>query len=140
MEADMAHNRRLDTNYDNFPSGMREYLEAYGWHFSKKMCDWAVGKMKTKGGALEPLSREELDATLKKYGIKLENDTACDALYVANMAKSDYFKSAITDEMHLALFIKDYMDDEDGYDGLPFTRFYADCIGKGCPINWEDMM
>ena len=56
------------------------------------------------------------------------------------MAKSDFYKSAITDEMHLALFIKDYMDDEDGYEGLPFTRFFADCIGKGCPILWEDMM
>ena len=53
--------QRLDT-YSRFPSGMQEYLSAYGWHFSKKMCDWAVGKMKTKGGALEPLSREDLDA------------------------------------------------------------------------------
>lgn len=25
-------------------------------------------------------------------------------------------------------------------DGLPMTRFYADCIGKGTPIMWEDMI
>ena len=32
-------------------------------------------------------------------------------------------------------YIKDYVDDKDGYDGLPFTRFYADCIGSGTPIS-----
>ena len=37
-------------------------------------------------------------------------------------------------------FIKDYIDDKDGYPELPFTRFYADCIGSGCPINWGDML
>ena len=131
--------QRLDT-YSRFPSGMQDYLSAYGWHFSRKMCDWAVGKMKTKGGALEPLSREDLDAILKKYGIKLENDTACDALYVANMAKADYFGRSISDMAHLALFVKDYLDDPDGYRGLPFTRFVADCMGSGNPIMWEDML
>ena len=38
---------RLDT-YSKMPSGMKEYLEAYGWHFSKRMCEWATGKMKCK--------------------------------------------------------------------------------------------
>lgn len=27
---------------------MREYLEAYGFHFSKKLYEWAVSKMKVK--------------------------------------------------------------------------------------------
>ena len=31
-------------------------------------------------------------------------------------------------EEKLAYFIKDYIDDGDAYDGMPFTRFYADCI------------
>ena len=43
--------------------------------------------------------------------------------------------SSIIDEQHVALFIKDYVDDPDGYEELPFTRFYADCIGSGVPIN-----
>ena len=38
------------------------------------------------------------------------------------------------------LFVKDYIDDPDGYEGLPFTRFYADCIGSGTPIMWSDML
>lgn len=56
------------------------------------------------------------------------------------MCRADYLGSSITDEGHVAMFIKDYVDDPDGYDGLPFTRFYADCIGSGKPIMWEDML
>ena len=59
---------------------------------------------------------------------------------VSNMGKADYLKSSIPDDTHLALFVKDYIDDPDGYDGLPFTRFYADCIGSGTPIMWENML
>lgn len=93
-----------------------------------------------KAKKLEPMTKDEVKGLLGRFGLKIEHDEGYDCVYVANMAKSDYYKSAITDEMHLALFIKDYMDDEDGYEGLPFTRFYADCIGKGTPINWEEAM
>ena len=51
------------------------------------------------------------------------------------MCKADYMGSSIIDEQRAALFIKDYIDDKDGYPELPFTRFYADCVGSGCPIN-----
>ena len=135
--------QRLDT-YDNLPSGMREYLATYGWHFSKKMCEWAVGNMKVekngKPEKLEAMKRDDVEEMLKKLGIKLEKDKGYDAVYVANMAKADYFKSSIPDEAHLAMFVKDYIDEPDGYEGLPFTRFYADCIGSGTPIMWEDML
>ena len=135
---------RLDM-YSKMPSGMKEYLEAYGWHFSKKMCEWAVSRMKCKDDAgkqkkLEPMKKDEVEELLKKYGVKLENDKGYDCVYVANMAKSDYMKSSIADDAHLALFVKDYIDDVDAYDGMPFTRFYADCIGSGKPIMWEDML
>ena len=118
--------QRLDT-YDRIPPAMADYLSQYGWHFSKKMCLWAVSHMKMENKStgkeekLEPISKEH-------------------SVYVANMAKSDYYKSSITDEAHLALFIKDYIDDVDAYNGMPFTRFYADCIGSGNPIMWEQMM
>lgn len=137
--------QRLDT-YDDMPSGMRKYLSMYGWHFSNNMFDWAVSMMKVKDTStgkekrLESMSKDAVYDMLKKYGVKIENDNGCDVAYVANMAKADYFKSSITDELHLALFVKDYIDDTDGYNGLPFTRFVADCIGKGTPIMWLDML
>ena len=141
----MRQMSRLDANY-RFPSGMQEYLDTYGWNFSKKMCEWAVKQMKRKNPQtqkeepLEMLDKDKLDEMLKKYNIALQNDNGYNAVYAANMARADYFKSSIADEQHLALFVKDYIDDTDGYPTLAFTRFYADCIGKGCVIPWEDVL
>lgn len=128
------------------PSGMREYLDTYGWHFSKKLCEWAVSNMKKISpgtGKIEKaqmMSKDEVEELLKKQGIVIDNCKGYDHVYVANMAKADYWKSSIDDDAHLAKFIKDYLDDYDGYDGVAMTRFYADCIGEGTPIVWEDMI
>lgn len=130
---------RLDL-YDTFPSGMRKYLSYYGWHFNKAMYEWAISNMSSKNTNLHKLTKEEVDNILIKHNVTIENKTSYDYVYVANMATFDYLNSSIADEKHLALFIKDYVDDVDGYPELPFTRFYADCIGKGIPINWSDML
>lgn len=135
---------RLDAR-DKFPSGMEDYLATYGWHFSKKMCDWATSKMykldATKNKTfITPMKKEGVDELLKRYNINLENKLGYDYVFAANMCMADYMGSSIDDERHMALFIRDYVDDQDGYSELPFTRFYADCIGSGTPINWEDMI
>ena len=136
---------RLDS-YDTYPSGMREYLSTYGWHFSKKMCEWAVSRMYKDGEDNKPeqaipnYTRERVDLLLKRFNLKLENNKGYDDVYVANMCKFDFLGSSIDNEMKLAQFIKDYIDDADAYEGMPFTRFYADCIGSGTPIIWEDML
>lgn len=83
---------------------------------------------------ITPYTKESVMDLLKANGVKLENDFGYDAVYVANMAKADYYGSSISDDAHLAKFIKDYLDDPDGYEGIAFTRFYADCIGSGTPI------
>ena len=132
---------RLDNNNDRMPSGMREYLNYYGWHFNKKLCDFAVSHMIISGGnKLDPISKESVEQMLGRYGITLEKCKGYDAVFVANMAKADYYGSSIPSEDYLARFVKDYIDDPDGYDGLPMTRFFADVIGKGVVIDWEDML
>lgn len=141
----MGHETRLDANY-KFPSGMQEYLDAYGWHFSKKMCEWAVSKMKRKNpqtGKEEPLDymdKDETEEFLKKYNVVLPDVKGYDAVYLLAMVRSDFFKSAIVDEQHLALYVKDFFSDTDGYPTMAFTRFYADCIGSGTPIQFDDML
>ena len=77
---------------------------------------------------------------LKRNGVTIERDKGYDCVYTANMLKSDFYKKSIADEAHLCQHIKLYMDDVDGYEGLPFTRFVADCMGSGNPIIWEDML
>ena len=136
---------RLDS-YDIYPSGMREYLSTYGWHFSKKMCEWAISRMYKDGEDNKPeqaipnYTRERVDLLLKRFNLKLEKNKGYDDVYVANMCKFDFLGSSIDNEMKLAQFIKDYIDDADAYEGMPFTRFYADCIGSGTPIMWEDIL
>lgn len=138
------YRERLDSR-DNFPSGMEDYLAQNGWHFNKKLCEWAVGKMKKKNqlnkiDKITPYTKDNLEAMLKNNNINIENDIGYDALYVLNMAKADYHGSSINEELRLIRFVKDYLDDPDGYDGVALTRFYADCIGKGEAIPWEDVL
>ena len=134
---------RLDIR-SSFPSGMEEYLEYYGWHFSKKMEEWAASKMyKEVNGQkqyITPYTKESLEELLNKVGISLDGGVTYDAVYIANMVKADFFGSSIPDEIHLAKYIKDVCEDSDAYEGMPFTRFYADCIGSGCPIHWQDLI
>ena len=135
---------RLDAR-EVFPSGMEEYLSQYGWHFSKKMCEWAVSRMYKRNSLdkkipIQSGNKDSVDKLLNKYGVTIENKIGYDYVFAANMCIADYYGSSIIDEQHVALFIKDYVDDPDGYEELPFTRFYADCIGSGVPINWEDML
>lgn len=132
---------RLDVK-DKFPSGMEEYLAFNGWHFNKKMCDWAVSKMRVSdGGPLKHIyTAESVETLFEKCGITLKNQFDYDCVYVANMARADFYGSSLADEIKLAKFIKDFMDDPDGYEEIAFTRFYADCIGKGIAIPWEDML
>lgn len=135
---------RLDAR-EVFPSGMEEYLSQYGWHFSKKMCEWAVSRMYKRNSLdkkipIQSWNKDSVDKLLNKYGVTIENKIGYDYVFAANMCIADYYGSSIIDEQHVALFIKDYVDDPDGYEELHFTRFYADCIGSGVPINWEDML
>lgn len=135
---------RLDAR-EVFPSGMEEYLSQYGWHFSKKMCEWAISRMYKRNSLdkkipIQSWNKDSVDKLLNKYGVTIENKIGYDYVFAANMCIADYYGSSIIDEQHVALFIKDYVDDSDGYEELPFTRFYADCIGSGVPINWEDML
>lgn len=135
--------KRLDM-YERMPSGMEEFLSTYGWHFSKKLCEWAVKRMKRKDlrtgqhVPVEMTKKEDLDNLFRRYGVDPTEFTAYDAMYVYHMAKADYFGSSIVEEQRLVMFVKDYLTDPDGYDEVAMTRFYADCIGKGEMPDWED--
>lgn len=132
--------QRLDT-YSRMPAGMQDYLSAYGWHFSKAMAEWAISMMKDRNDKpVKPMEKQALEERMKIYGIDTSKYVWPDAIYVEAMLRSDCMGSSYEDEKHLMKGVGDYMDDKDGYEGKAFTRFYADCIGQGQPIYWEDMM
>lgn len=132
--------QRLDT-YDTMPKAMKAYLSNYGWHFNKKLCEWAISMMRDRNKARLPLvEKDKVESMLKQYGVEITADKLYDAMYVLHMAKADFMGSSIADEAHLAKYVGDYINDPDGYDGIALTRFYADCMGKGIGIEWEDVL
>lgn len=126
--------------YDELPEDMKVYLRYNGRHFNRRLLDVAVSGMETKDGPLKPITKDNWEQLLTQYGIKIDNSVATiyDQLYAANMCKADYLGSSIPDELHLCKYVKDVLDDVDGYDGLVFNRWYADMCRKGLSIDWYE--
>ena len=134
-------NNRLDY-YDILPEGMDSYLSAHGRHFSKSMLKWAVSMMKDRrGNSVKLIDKERFDELMKAYSQDIKRKEGYyDGVYVWCMAMSDYFGSSIIDEQHIAMYVKDYIDDIDGNETRAFDEFYINCIAKGVDIPWEDMI
>lgn len=132
------------TQYDEYPEAMLIYMRNYGPHFNKKLFKFAVSNMTKREGGVErpitPFTKEEVEALLARQGVVVERGQLMDAAYVACMCKADFLGSSIADERHMAMYIKDVIDDVDAPDGLVFNRFYADCCYKGIAIEWEEML
>jgi len=132
------------TIYDRLSDEMMDYLYNNGWHFNKNLCEFAVSKMyKTvndKKVEMKPYTKKEVDDILDKANIELDNPGLYDYVYVANMCKFDFLGSSVSDEFHLAKYVKDVVDDTDGYDGIVFSRWFMDTRKKGITIYWEDMI
>lgn len=132
------------TQFEEYPEAMLLYMRNYGPHFNRKLFEFAVSFMYKKADGskvkLNPYTKNEVDNMLKLQGIQLENNQLYDAAYVANMCKADFLGSSIKDEYHLALYIKDVIDDIDASDGIIFNRWYADMSYSGIAIDWETML
>ena len=131
-------------SYDEIPEGMKLYLNNYGCHFNKKLCMEAVSRMYTeendKKKKLKPYTKEQVDNLLSSYDIELEHNKMYDACYVANMCANDFLEKSVPDEEHLAMYVKDLLDDPDAEEGFVFNRFYADTMFMNNPIDWEEMV
>lgn len=138
--------RRPLDSHDVIPPAMRGYLSYYGFHFSKKAYEFAASQMRKlnrstgKTEKINPWTREQVSDLLARHGVIITGCTLYDAAYVAHMARCDYLGSSIPDEAHLALFIKDYLDDPDASDETAFRRWYATMVGNGTPVDFSDMM
>ena len=143
----MAKNWRRPLNdYDPIPDDMRAYLRNHDYSFSKKACEYAVSMMRKTNTAtdkdepLDPWGKEQVDDLLKRFNIRLENNIGYNYVYVANMLRADKYKSSIPDEAHLALGIKDVIDDVDCSPYCVFLEWLAKMDGNGEPIEWDDII
>lgn len=131
-------------SYDEIPNGMKRYINNYGCHFNKKLCREAVSRMYVKVAGvkehLTPYTKEQVDEMLETNNISLKRNKLYDAVYVANMCANDFLGKSVPDEEHMALFIKDMIDDPDAQEGFIFNRFYSDTVFMNSPIDWDDMI
>lgn len=130
--------------YDEIPEGMKRYINNYGCHFNKKLCEEAVSRMykevNGKREYIKPYSKEKLEEMMRAFGVHIERNKMYDGVYVANMCAADFLGKSVPTEEHLVKYVKDVLDDADAEDGYVFNRFYADCMFMGNPIEWEDMI
>lgn len=122
--------------YDTYPPDMARYLRANGWTFSRKACDYAVGKL----GLESPWPADKVDEALNRYGLKLTRSHGHDRVWVANMARSDFYKSSLPDEKALATYIADVINDKDAGDGEIMRCWYAKMVARGEPVDWDEML
>lgn len=127
---------------DLTPEAYREYIRRHGPHFTRQLCDFAVGMMKRDDGSghqvsIKPMGREEVDTLLSDYGIRLEHQAGYDHVFAANMCKADYLGDSVPGIEHMARYVRDVIDDPDGYDGIVFCRWFADMCRKRVEVPWE---
>lgn len=131
-------------SYDEIPEGMKTYINNYGCHFNKKLYEEAVSRMyKENNGRkekIQPYTKEQMDTLLKAHNIEVVRNKLYDACYVGCMCKADYLGKSVPDEHHLAMFVKDMLDDPDAEEGFVFNRFYSDTVFMNNPIEWDDML
>lgn len=139
-------NESLDIFEIDIPRELRSYLRQNGWHFGKKACSEAVKNLKRMNTAtgkfepIEPYSKEQVEELLTKNNVKLEHNKGYDFVYAANYAKARFHKSCITDDVHIALYVKDVIDNPALPGGNEFRRWCSDCDAKGIAIEWGDIL
>lgn len=122
-------------------TAFEEYVDQYGHNFNRKLYEFAVSLMRDRnGGGIKALPKEQVTEWLKTQGVTLKNDIGYNAAYIYAMAKADYYGSSIKDNIHLALFVKDYMEDPDGNPERAFDGFVMSCRAKDEPIFWDEMI
>lgn len=136
-------NTPLD-NRDWMPRDMAKYISNYGFHFDKHAFEFAVSQMRRKDAngkevKAQMYPKEDVETVLKTAGIELQNDVLYDAAFVFNMAKADYSRS-LPDDVHIALYVKETLDDVDASPETTFRRWMATMVGNGTPIPWSDFV
>lgn len=137
--------KERDDTLDLTPEAFREYRRRNGRHFNRKLCEWAVGRMTREDGDgkeyhIKMMDKEEVERILADYGIRLERNWGYDHVFAANMCKADYLGDSVPDIQHLARYVKNVIDDPDGYEGIVFGRWLSDVCNMHVEVPWEDML
>lgn len=122
--------------------GKRGGQEPRPRHFDEETLAKALASMRRRdratgeGRALIPLTKAEVDRLLERNGVDIPDKGGLDYVYVANMARADFWQSSLDDERHLALYVRDVLTDVDAPPGAVYARWAA-MSGDGAPWDAE---
>ena len=122
--------------------GRRLYEDENHGLFSKKLAEWAIGRMEVRDKATGELKRiiprtmSEVTEALKAIDADLPEAMEYTALYLFNMAVADYPKTC-EDDKRRALFVAETLTDPDGCPESVLDCFEAKMAREGTPIYWE---
>lgn len=94
---------------------------------------------------ISPTSTVEVMHTCMEYLSSLDG-TIPRELFEENLDKRKYVDQYFNkieefiNEFDIAMYVKKYIDDPDGYDGIAFSRYLADLKRTGKYIDWEEMI
>lgn len=125
---------------DCYQEEKEKYIKEYGVHFNEKLYVFAVSNMTKGGKSIVPFTKDKVDEILKSANVTLEHNQGWDYMYIAAMVVADFWGSSITNDIQMARYIKDVIDDTDGYDGIVLTRWCADMCKKNINIDWTIML
>lgn len=121
------------SKYDSNDQGLNTYLKIYGYHFNKKLSDFAVKMMSSQNWDYDQV--EDYVNTLNTSGF-LHKMTVGDFAYGANMYYSDFYPKILSESKCLEAVVA-IANDEDGYEGQLFSRWLSDIMSKGISIDWH---
>lgn len=122
-------------------TSFEEYTEQFGCHFNKKLYEWALSQLKDRNGNdIVRMTKDQAIDFLRTNGIEIINGHGHDIPYVLALCRAKCYGSSVEDDRHLALLVKDYLDDREGSPTKAFDHFVIDCHMMGRNIFWDEMI
>lgn len=118
------------------------YEDMYHGLFSKKLAEWAIGKMEMKDPATKSMKKivvrklDDVEKVLEENKVELPMEFVYTSWYLFNMAVADYPKALKTDEQR-AMFVEETLCDPDGMPENVLDCFVIKMCNAGEPIYWE---
>lgn len=116
-----------------------EYITKHGYHFTNQLADCASKMLVNANRRDHRWTSEQVRQNLAMQGITdLGDCTIGDITFLANMAYADFYPEVLQSESACIKYAIAVSKDPDGYDGIAFSRWIADLIGKRITtIEWE---
>lgn len=116
-----------------------EYIRKHGYHFTTALADCASKMLVNSNNREHRWTADQVRQHLAMLGITdLGKCTLGDITFLANMAYADLYPEVLQSETACIKYAAAMIKDPDGYDGMVFSRWIADLIGrKITTIEWE---